>query len=112
MVNAFIIFFSSLRFDILPNGVFISMSAYGVHIITLCPKFPTPELLFYFRTQFENLSCCDTFHSPDDLHWTQCRNTLDQKVDMIFVSVPISMNSISYRFDISRHTSFKLLSTA
>src|SRR6476620_3128549 len=85
MVNAFIFLFSSLRFDIMLNGVFISMSADCIHIVPLRPKFPTPELLFYFRMQFENLPCCDTFHTPNDLHCTQCRNTLNQKVDMILV---------------------------
>src|SRR3954462_7799912 len=68
LMKLFVFFFSSLRFDILMNCIFVSMSAYCVHIVALCPKFPSPKLLFYFRVQPENLLRCDTLYCPNYLH--------------------------------------------
>src|SRR3954454_12181634 len=83
MVNAFIFFFGSLRFDIVLNGVFVSMSAYGVHIIAFCPEFPSPKLLFYLRVQPENLFGRNTLYCPDYLHRAHRGYALNQKMNMI-----------------------------
>src|SRR3954447_13060470 len=98
-MKLFVFFFSSLRFDILMNCIFVSMSAYGVHIVALCPKFPTPKLLFYFRMQPENLLRCNTFYCPNYLRRTHRGNTLYQKMNMILVcSYLYKLHLVSFRY--------------
>ena len=99
MVNSCIFLFDSLGFDIVLNGVFISMPAYCIHIVALCPKFPTPKFLFYFRVQSENLFRCDTLYCPDYLRRAHRGNTLYQKMNMILVcSYLYKLNLVPLRY--------------
>ena len=98
-MKLFVFFPGSLRFHILLNCIFVSMSAYRVHIVTLCPKFPSPKFLFYFRVQPEYLLRCDTLYCPDYLRRAQGGNTLYQKMDMILVCSNLyKLNLIPFQY--------------
>src|ERR1039457_741946 len=98
-MKLFVFFLGSLRFDILLNCIFVPMSAHRVHIVSLCPKFPTPKFLFYFRVEPQYLLRCDTLYNPDYLGRAQHGNTLYQKMDMILVSSNLyKINLVPFRY--------------
>src|SRR5580693_6541733 len=98
-MKLFVFFLGSLRFDILLNCIFVPMSAHRVHIVPLCPKFPTPKFLFYFWVEPEYLLRCNTLYSPDYLGRAQHGNTLYQKMHMIFVRSNLDkLNLIPFRY--------------
>ena len=98
-MKLFVFFLGSFGFDILLNCIFVPMFAHRVHIVSLCPKFPTPKFLFYFRVEPENLLRCDTLYCPDYLGRAQHGNTLYQKMNMILVRSNLyKLNLIPFRY--------------
>src|ERR1017187_3111458 len=94
-----VFFLGSLRSDILLNCIFVPMSAHRVHIVSLCPIFPTPKFLFYFRVEPQYLLRCDTLYNPDYLGRAQHGNTLYQKMDMILVRSNLyKINLVPFRY--------------
>lgn len=85
MMYTFIIFFGALFLYIFLYRVFIPMTANCTYIKPLCPKFTAPKLLLNFRMKSENLFGCDTLYCLDYSSGTIHRNTLNQKMNMIFI---------------------------
>lgn len=61
------------------------MTTDSIDIVPFSPEFPTPKLLFHFWVKLEKLFGNDTFDSLYYGAWTHRWNTLNQKVNMIFV---------------------------
>ena len=98
-MKLFVFFLGSLGFDILLNCIFVPMSAHHVHIVSLCPKFPTSKFLFFFRVEPQYLLRCDTLYIPDYLGRAQHGNTLYQKMDMILVRSNLyKINLVPFRY--------------
>src|ERR1017187_1707212 len=98
-MKLYVFFLSSLRFEILLNCIVVPMSAYRVHMVSLCPKFPTPKFLFYFGVKPQYLLHRDTLYNPDYLGRAQHGNTLYQKMNMILVSSNLyKINLVPFRY--------------
>ena len=85
--------------------------------VALRPKLPAPQLFLDPRHSPEYLPGRETLYRPNNLRRTVGRNRLHQKMHMISGctwsrSVPISKNSISYRFAISKQMARSSWSTS
>jgi len=63
--------------------IFIRMFAYCRYKISVRPKFPTPQLDFYFRNSQKYLPRCYTFQLGYYFGWTIRRYRLDKEMNMI-----------------------------
>jgi len=88
-----IFFLSSLRLYIFLYCVFISVSTDSTYIKSFRPKFSAPKLFLYFWMKFENLFCSNTFYSLNNPCRTQCRYTLNQKMNMVVVCPNLYKNN-------------------
>ena len=76
----------SLFLDILFDGFFIAMEAYGVDRVSCRPELATPEELLDFRMFEEYLFCGDALGDLGNLGWQHHGYRLDEKVDVVFIS--------------------------
>ena len=91
-----VFFLKPLVSNIFRDTRFISKFTNRIHKISICPKFATPQFLFYFRMFLEYFSRNYTFYHPDYLACTHFGNRLNQKMNMIFVCPNLKkMNLIS-----------------
>lgn len=67
------------------DGVFISMLTNGTCVITVCPKFASPQLLLHLGTTLEYFSCREAFYHHYDLAHMICGHRLNQKMNMILI---------------------------
>ena len=68
------------------NHFFIPILSNRIHIISAGPKLPSPQFSLHFRTPLKNFSCCYTFCDLDYSFGNHHRNTLHQKMHMVFVA--------------------------
>ena len=80
-----IIFISTLFMDIPLNYTYACILTNRVNVITIAPKLTAPKLMFHFWMKPKQFSCCNTFYHLSYLLWGHHRNTLYQKMNMIFV---------------------------
>ena len=80
----------AILFPLLGNIVFyhffIPILSNGIHIISACPKLPTPQLLIHLRMSSKYLFCrytfCYLYYSLRKHRW----HALNQKMNMIFIT--------------------------
>ena len=83
-------FFTALLPDILANGFFIPVTAYGTDKIAFGPKLAPPQTLFDGRDAVKDLTSRETFDDLDNLGRAIARYRLHQKMDMILVGTNFS----------------------
>lgn len=81
-----VLFLKPLVSDVFRYTRFIPKLANRVHKISIRPKFSSPQFFFHFWMLSEYLSGYYTFYHPDNHTGTLCRNRLNQKMNIIFVS--------------------------
>ena len=54
------------------------------HKVTIIPKFPSPQLLFYLGELLKNYLCWDAFHDLDNPWWCIARRRTEKHMNMIF----------------------------
>src|SRR5659263_58285 len=91
-----VFFLKPLVSNIFRDTRFISKFTNRIHKISICPKFTTPQFLFYFRMFLEYFSCNYTFYHPDYLARANFGNRLNQKMNMIIICPNLKkMNLVS-----------------
>ena len=65
-----------------------------VDIVPFGPELSTPELLFHLRVKFENLLGRDAFDRLNDFARTHRWYTLNQEMNMIFVSANFNEHNL------------------
>ena len=75
----------SLLLNIFSDLFLVAMKANRVDIVAVCPEFPAPKILLYFRMSQENLLGCDAFCHLCYFGRQHHRYGLDQEVDMILI---------------------------
>ena len=101
-MQLFVLFFSALIFHIFFYRILVTMTSHCIHIKTFRPKLTTPQLTLNLRMLYKNLSGRDTLYRLDDFCRTVCRTLWIRKCTWS-LSVPISINSISYLFELYFH---------
>ena len=61
-IQCFILFFNALFSHIFQNCIFITKLIDSIYKVAICPRFFSPQLLFYFWMQTKEFSCSDTFY--------------------------------------------------
>ncbi len=85
--------------NVLLDAFSIRIFAYRVCVETTCPQVSTPQKTFHFWMQLKNLLCGYTLYRFHNLSHRQCRNALNQKMDMIFFHSNFNkVNFISTRY--------------
>ena len=107
----FIFFFFSLRFYIILNCVFIAVLPYCINIKTFWSKFPPPHNFCSTSGCLLNISFAVILFTVRIIFVGLTIGTLWIRKWTCSWSDPISIKTISYRLEISRHISFKLCST-
>ena len=68
------------------NSLLICVLAYGIYIISTSPKLPSPKLSLNFWMQPEKFFGRDAFYCLSYALYTQHRNTLYQKMNVVLIS--------------------------
>ena len=74
-----------LAFDIVGDGILIAMFSNCASKEAIRPEFASPQLLFYFRTTPEHLSCSKAFYDRYEFGYAIGWNGLHQEMHMILV---------------------------
>src|SRR5690554_288720 len=91
---SFIFLFFPLRFHIVLDGTFISMPPNCINIKPFRPKLASPQFTLNFRMFLENLLCRYTFYYTNYFGRAFNRNTLNQKMNVVFISTYLYKNYI------------------
>ena len=110
-MQTLVLFFDTLFSNILSNRIFTSFVTYGIGKVSFTPEIPTSQYFFGLRHFFKYFLRGNTFHYLNNFRWTLCWTDCIRKCTW-FLSVPISINTISYLFPISRQIFLISLSTS
>src|SRR5665213_1990564 len=99
-INLFIV---TLFMNIFLNYIFVCILPNRVNIVPVSPKLSSPQLLFHFRMKTEKFSCSNTFHDLNYRFWRHHRNTLHQKMNMIFVCSNFQKMYLKPAFNVFAH---------
>ena len=86
------------------NYLFIAILTYRIHVISARPEFSTPELFPYFRVTSEDLFCGNTLYDLHNHTWRKNRDTLDEKMDVVFIGT--NLNEVDLKPFPDPHTHF------
>ena len=81
----FILSLTTLALNIGFDRVFITVLSNSIDIKTFPPELTTPQLLLHLWVFFKEFFGCDTFNQLYNFRRAVCWNTLNQKMNMIFV---------------------------
>ena len=73
-MKLFVFFLFALPLYILADNILIPVPADRVDVISICPEFTTPQLLFHSRHPLKYFPCRYALDCPYNLCWTICRN--------------------------------------
>ena len=68
------------------NNFSVAIMTNCIRVISTCPEAPSPQLLFHFRELVKDFTSSDAFYCSYYLSNSHRRNTLNQKMDVIFIS--------------------------
>ena len=97
-------FFLTLILNIHLYNFFICLLPNGINVITFGPKITTPQLCFNFWMKTKQFFCRNAFYCLNNTFYRQHRNTLYQKMNMIFIRTYFQQNvfhtvpKFAYRF--------------
>jgi len=94
---------SALVFDIVSDGLFVSVLANRVYIIPLRPELPAPQLALDFGVLFENHACRDAFRDLRKLVRGVRGNGLNEEVHMVFIRTDLMVSDLVPLLDAATH---------
>ena len=99
IMKLFIVPTISLFLYILADNIFIAAFAYCIYVLSIGPKFSTPQILFDWWDSTKYFACCYAFYSAYYFCGTIRRHRLDQKVNMVLVcSYLHKMHLVTFRY--------------
>ena len=98
-----VFFLQPLVTNVLRNTRLISKLADRVDEISISPEFSTPKLCFHLGMLFENLFGRDAFQHRDEGRWAHLWNTLNQKMNMVFVLANLQKMNLVSLLDFHAH---------